>query len=327
MSEQKKETAAERKKRELLEAFTTGAKGKDYNIEANKPVFLAGMDAAKEAPGELEYIHPDTLKGHPQNAELFNPLTGADYERLKADIQANGIHDALIVTPQGADGKRTVLAGHNRLRAARELGLTQIPVRVKQFKNNAEQTRFIIRDNILRRQLSTGEKAALLARLYPDTMNRKDKGGHPSKGDTVSPLIKDIADETGLSERQIQRLKATHKTAEELAGNKKPTVKHYEKAAEIHADTRRKAPQTAQKGTGKAQNKGADIDAPGLIIEAVNKVFDNYLHPTKPILEERKDRAEAFGMIINSYLSRLSNADKGAAIAEAARVISKYKGA
>lgn len=331
-----KESAAERRAREALDTFTKGAKGKDANAAANKPAFLSGIDTAKDAPGEIEYINPATLKGHAKNKELFHPLEGEDFARLKSDIEKHGIHDALIVTPANADGIRTVLAGHNRLRAALELGLTFVPVRVMTFKSKDEQTRFIIRDNILRRQLTAPQKAQLLAELYPDAMDRTDAGGRPKKGDTVSPFpqtVGEIAAETGLSERQVQRLKQTHQTAKEFSGNKKPTRKHYEQAAIIHAENRKTAPQTAPNDTHGARKQTATTNAlykelmkegvylrtlPEEMIIEINPIIDTYF---QKMTDEEK--AQALGMFIKKYLARLN--DKGAAVKEAAQILSKYR--
>ncbi len=63
------------------------------------------------------------LKPHPKNADYFTDVAGEKYEEIKRSIEANGIRDPLKVLPD-----YTVIAGHQRLRIAAELGLAQVPV-------------------------------------------------------------------------------------------------------------------------------------------------------------------------------------------------------
>lgn len=149
-------------------AGLTGAKGRN-----TAPAVTEGLDL--NAPGEVESVSVSTLIEHPENKKYFQPLSADELEALKIDIQAHGIHDALIVTKENRDGVRVILAGHNRLRAAREIGLKFVPVRVKVFPDKAEETRFIIRDNLLRRQLTTEQKDHLVKeflRNNPDMSSR-----------------------------------------------------------------------------------------------------------------------------------------------------------
>lgn len=262
----------------VLEALTQKAKGKDFSLSQNRPGFLSGMESAMKEPGDLEQWPVDKLREHPDNSRYFQPLTGADFERLKEDIEKNGMHDALIVTAEDKDGVRTVLSGHNRLNAARALKMDTIPVRVKKFTNPEAAVRFMIRDNLLRRQLTPGEKAAFIAKLYPEAMDKDDKGGRPENPDTVSGLLPqtlaDVSRETGLSDRQLRRIKQTHKTAKDLAKGKPPTLAHYEQATKEQAEKRRttenrgktgvqtsqEAPQRTQKG-GVGERVGGKKDA------------------------------------------------------------------
>jgi len=208
-------------KEAALNGFLSGGKGRQTPAAA-----LDGINA----PGQdIIYYDIERLEDHPENITLFKPLSPGEFDRLKADIKKNGIHDALIVTPE-KNGKRTVLAGHNRLVAAKELKLPSVPVREIDLEGK-KQTEFIIRDNLHRRQLSGAEKIILLAKLYPDEMDSEDKGGRTGKGDTLSPLktIPEIAAETGQSERSVQRAKSTHQETKKKTGKSKPDLRDYEK--------------------------------------------------------------------------------------------------
>ena len=71
----------------------------------------------------MNLVDLSRLKPHPKNKEYFGDVQGEKYEEIKRSIEANGIRDPLKVLPD-----YTVIAGHQRLRVAAELGLAQVPV-------------------------------------------------------------------------------------------------------------------------------------------------------------------------------------------------------
>ena len=184
---------------------------------------------------------PQDLRENTLNS--FSPLTGKHYERLKADIAKNGILVPLIARKDGQ-----LLAGHNRLQIAKELNLGSVPVQFLEtdLLPKAEQE-FLIKDNLLRRQLSPADQAIYLSELYPAEFETDMRGGdrksEKSKRHGV-PLIGRIANETGLNPRTVDRAKATHREAVNLArsaGRQKPARADYEQAAK-RKNEKRKAP-------------------------------------------------------------------------------------
>ncbi len=91
----------------------------------------------------------ESLKPHASQPKLFGDLSDAELQRLADDIKKNGLRNAVEIL---ADG--TVIAGHQRIRATKRLGRSEI--------------RCWIRDDLERQ----GE-AAIVARLIEDNMNRR----------------------------------------------------------------------------------------------------------------------------------------------------------
>jgi N6-adenosine-specific RNA methylase IME4 len=85
------------------------------------------------------------------------PLKEADYNALRENIRAKGVLVPLDVTAAGV-----VLDGHHRLRAARELGLETVPVRLVK---PADELLYLLEMALLRRQLEKGPRAALAVEL------------------------------------------------------------------------------------------------------------------------------------------------------------------
>jgi ParB-like chromosome segregation protein Spo0J len=149
---------------------------------------------------KISYVNPKELKPNPLNATFFQS-NNADMEKLKADIQARGVLVPLVVKKDG-----TVLAGHTRLALAKELGLQSVPVQYSEKElSNEEERKFIVNDNLLRRQLSGEERMNLYRVLYPgvDSLLSEEKSnGRPKKGELT---LKQIAEETGQKENTVKQ--------------------------------------------------------------------------------------------------------------------------
>jgi ParB-like chromosome segregation protein Spo0J len=132
------------------------------------PPNLLNEPQSKNVDSTKPYIQmldvPD-LCPHPRQAELVGDMPAAEFEALVAHIAANGIRNPLIVM---ADGK-TVVCGHQRLRAARQLGIKTIACIVRADFVEADDPRVIealLSDNLRRRQLGSLEKARYTKTLF-----------------------------------------------------------------------------------------------------------------------------------------------------------------
>lgn len=85
--------------------------------------------------------------------ELFPRMDGADFEALKADIRANGLHQPIVFH----EGQ--ILDGGNRYRACVELGITPAAVEYP----GTDPLGFVFSANARRRHLTPGQYAAIVA--------------------------------------------------------------------------------------------------------------------------------------------------------------------
>src|SRR5687767_11030465 len=92
-------------------------------------------------------LHP-----HPRSA-LVPAMTAEEYRTFVSDIAERGLRVPLDITAVGI-----VLDGHQRLRAARELSLPSVPVRIVSPEDEVE---YMLLAAMRRRQLSPSQRAAL----------------------------------------------------------------------------------------------------------------------------------------------------------------------
>ena len=74
---------------------------------------------------QIMNISPNALQPHPRKEEFFSNAEGEDYQRLKESIQELG-----VLTPLRVSSDMTIVSGHQRWRAGKELGLESVPVEI-----------------------------------------------------------------------------------------------------------------------------------------------------------------------------------------------------
>lgn len=236
----------------LIESMRKSGDG--HAIKLNESEFTAPKQAAGLTLGDVEQTPLDEIKIDPDHKGQFEQLSGDEFERLKADIAERGILVPLIVKKDG-----TLLAGHNRREAASQLGLKSVPVqRLSNPLSKDQERAFVIKDNLLRRQLKPEQQTKMLAELYPDYLDTVSS----SEGGSLGGRKKQIGKETGFSGKALQRHKKTHllaKTTAKSEGKAKPELEHYRKAVQtLNNERRAKQPKnTPSDRTGKAQASSA----------------------------------------------------------------------
>ena len=93
----------------------------------------------------ISSIEVKRLKEHPKNKDYFADVQGEKYEEIKRSIEINGIRDPLKVLPDF-----TVVAGHQRWRIAKELGIEKVPCMIVDVEPE-EAEYLLIADNVERR--------------------------------------------------------------------------------------------------------------------------------------------------------------------------------
>jgi ParB-like chromosome segregation protein Spo0J len=88
---------------------------------------------------EIEYVSPQSLHPHARNSKIYGD---EDVEGLKQRILSSKWIKPLVVTQHN-----TIISGHRRWRAARELGLLSVPVERITFANEIEELMALLLEN------------------------------------------------------------------------------------------------------------------------------------------------------------------------------------
>lgn len=194
---------------------------------------------------DVRYESTTKLQRNPQNVLLFRQETPEYFTRLREDVQQRGILVPLIAKLDG-----TLLAGHNRLQVAEELGLREVPVQyLLETLSSEDEKSFVVKDNLLRRQFTYEQWAAIFRELVPDYEERlfeesrgrkskqtslsdvkKQKNGQVSELPKRESLAQEIAKKTSLNERTIRRINEASREKIQTHGVKDETVSKSKKS-------------------------------------------------------------------------------------------------
>lgn len=131
----------------------------------------------------------NSIKYHPKNHLYFRDLDRAMKDKLMEDMRDNGQINPIIVK-KNEDTTYTVLAGHQRLIAARRLNWLQIKAIVIEV-SEYEAEKLLIRDNLFRRHMGGMELARALEAYSKLSDNQTQKS------------IRQIADEIGENRNTV----------------------------------------------------------------------------------------------------------------------------
>jgi ParB/RepB/Spo0J family partition protein len=174
-----------------------------HNVDCKK-----GSDMKKMPNNNHVQKRPvDKLRDHPRQRELFPDLSDEQLKELAADMEANGLQHPIEILPDG-----TIVAGHQRVRAARLLDWREIDAIVRQdlaAEGDTAVEAYLVRDNMLRRHLRPLGKARCV-----QAMIEIESGGVGSKlgWREFARLKRCIADQLGMTDRNVNRYLLVLKT-------------------------------------------------------------------------------------------------------------------
>jgi len=115
---------------------------------------------------------------------------------LAASVKEHGVMVPIII-----DDKGNLVAGRNRVMAAKAAGLKTIPAITRKDADRGDT----IRENLHRRHLSTKQRDALLKEYVELQMTQGDGQGVQRAAPTKKAVLEKVAAETGVSPRTVQR--------------------------------------------------------------------------------------------------------------------------
>jgi len=136
----------------------------------------------------FENVPVDQLEEHPRNAQYYGPMDETMWEMFLSDIAENG-----ITTPIKYNARNNyVIAGNQRLQAARELELETIPAIGVHLETTEEELIELIRDNDLRRKDTLDKKIERISAFRELVSKLRQENPDQWEGKTKSHVKKTL---------------------------------------------------------------------------------------------------------------------------------------
>lgn len=156
----------------------------------------------------MEIIEINKLKPHPRNNEFFDDIQGDNWEEFKKSIETSGVIEPIVIS-----NTSVIVSGHQRVRACIELGIKEVPCRIKMYDtDNAE-------DVILKELLETNLRQRGIGNLNPIKFARciveleriynisHGNNQHRTEDNLQSKKKKELASELGMSQQHVNAYK------------------------------------------------------------------------------------------------------------------------
>lgn len=149
----------------------------------------------------MQQLNINELKPHPRNNEFFDDMTGDAWEAFKESIKTSGIIEPIVVAPD-----MTIISGHQRYKAAKELGIKMIPIRIREDLIDEDKKLKVLLAANFGRSKNDDAKQRKVAVEYVRLCGYKN--GENQWGCQVGTpklSIEEIAKQLGTSKRDLQR--------------------------------------------------------------------------------------------------------------------------
>lgn len=155
-------------------------------------------DSASAVNGEFtRSIALTALESNPLNR--FSMAEDEQFLSTVESVRKDGFLEDIIVTPAEAEGKYRIVSGHRRVDAARKLGKTSVPCKVRTYPDKLAELRALMGANLHRRSLSPFDMAHQLETLREVL---REAGKLPENVKEQSELM---AAQTELSRATVER--------------------------------------------------------------------------------------------------------------------------
>ena len=94
----------------------------------------------------MQQININELKPHPRNNEFFDDMSGEKWTEFLESIRTSGVIEPIVITTD-----MTIVSGHQRVRACKQLGINSVLCEIKTYKDEDTVIKDLLETNIRQR--------------------------------------------------------------------------------------------------------------------------------------------------------------------------------
>ena len=164
----------------------------------------------------MQVMKVDELIPHKKNSYFFDDITGEPWMAFLQSIETSGVIEPIIATQD-----KVIVSGHQRIRACKKLGISEVAVEIRRFESDDEVLKQLIETNIRQRGIGNtnpvkwGRCLDELDRIYGF---KKGNNQHTNSLVQNAPSSqKELADELGISIDAYKRYESLTNLIPEIA--------------------------------------------------------------------------------------------------------------
>lgn len=161
----------------------------------------------------MQQIKISELKPHPRNTEFFDDMTGEKWQEFLESIKTSGVIEPIVITQD-----KTIVSGHQRVRACKEIGITDILADVRVYDSDDKIIKDLLETNIRQRGTIDGSSIKQSRRISELERIYGIKNGRPSKTSTNGGSFTqdDLLKQLGLNKETYRRVKSLATLPQEI---------------------------------------------------------------------------------------------------------------
>ena len=162
----------------------------------------------------MELMNPYDLKPHPRNGEFFDDMDGQKWKDFLQSVKTSGIIEPIIVTQD-----LVIVSGHQRVRAAKAIGILKIAVEVRHYADDDKVLKDLIETNIMQRGIGNTNPIKLAKCIMELERILGIRNGGDRKSDSHNANVikqSDLAEKLKVSQSQLARYKKLLELVPEL---------------------------------------------------------------------------------------------------------------
>lgn len=165
----------------------------------------------------MQQINVNELKAHPRNSEFFDDMTGDAWKAFLESIKTSGVIEPVVITPD-----KVIISGHQRVRACKELGITNVLTDMRDYSNADKILKDLIETNIRQRGIGNPNPVKLgrcikeLERIYGFREGRPEKLSNNFTVNNQPTNESELAEQLGMTRQTLQNYKKLTEMIPEL---------------------------------------------------------------------------------------------------------------
>ncbi len=163
----------------------------------------------------MQKFNIDELKPHEKNNYFFDDISGDKWEEFLHSIKTSGVIEPIVISTD-----KIIVSGHQRVRACKELGITEIMAKIKNYDNDDSIIKDLLETNIRQRGSVSGSTVKLgrrireLERIYGIKHGNNQHNEDSANGTKLTQ--EDLANQLGIKLDVLKRAKSLTSLPQEI---------------------------------------------------------------------------------------------------------------